>query len=246
MSQGKTLLGIAILVWMACGSGCAQEPNPLLGVWYDASNSDNAIEFTQGGTVVVTQQGATTKATYKLLSPGQVELTFPAFATPLVYNFSVDQDRFVWSQANQPQINSRTYQRSKPRPDKANLVEASNAAIDESLSLATALRVVVAEYYLENGTLPQTMEDAAVVRAPEGQYSSVVVEQGNLVVRFHGDSKAVETLKGTQLVLTPITTSNGDFVWVCGYKNPVQGLKEMVERLPTTVSEAFLPSACRK
>ncbi len=105
------------------------------------------------------------------------------------------------------------------------------AKVTEGLSLASAGKTAVSEYFSANGTLPASNAEAGMAAAGDISGNSVsgveVTAGGVITVTFSANPIPNDTLS-----LTP-TTSAGKIVWDCGpgTTNPLEG--------------KYLPSSCR-
>ena len=106
------------------------------------------------------------------------------------------------------------------------------AKVTEGLSLASAGKTAVSEYFSANGTLPSTNANAGMAVADDISGNSVdkveVSADGVITVTFSTAPIATKTLQ-----LTPATAA-GKIVWTCepGTTNPLEG--------------KYLPSSCRE
>lgn len=104
------------------------------------------------------------------------------------------------------------------------------AKVTEGLSLASAAKTAVSEYYATNGTLPSTNASAGLATAASisgNEVGSVTVGAGGgITVLFSGGNA---TLTGANIVLSP-TTAGGGVAWAC-----TQG----------TLEAKYRPSSCR-
>ena len=106
------------------------------------------------------------------------------------------------------------------------------AKVTEGLSLASAGKTAVSEYFSANGTLPSTNENAGMAAADDISGNSVdkveVGTDGVITVTFSTAPIDTKTLQ-----LTPETAA-GKIVWKCepGTTNPLEG--------------KYLPSSCRE
>ncbi|MBX9607897.1 MAG: pilin [Gammaproteobacteria bacterium] len=104
------------------------------------------------------------------------------------------------------------------------------AKVTEGLSLASAGKTAVSEYFSANGTLPADNTGAGMAAPDEisgNSVKSVTVTTGIIVVAFSGNP-----IDNKELQLTPNTTG-GKVVWKCepGAGQPLEG--------------KYLPSSCR-
>ena len=124
----------------------------------------------------------------------------------------------------------------------------------EGLTLASAVKAAVSEFYADNGTWPNDAGggagDLGWDTPPQGKYvDEITVEDGNIIITYAGAAPANENIWGDVLVLRPGATVNGDVVWHCGYVDyPANANVTAVNPDPTTVNSIeakYLPSNCR-
>ena len=124
----------------------------------------------------------------------------------------------------------------------------------EGLTLASAAKAAVSEFYADNGAWPDDIGDGAGDLgwdpAPAGKYvESITVEDGNIVILYASAVPANENIWGTYLVLRPGATDNGDVVWHCGYAtypaNANVTVTNAVATNDTDILAKYLPSNCR-
>jgi len=106
------------------------------------------------------------------------------------------------------------------------------AQVSEGLSLSSAAKTGVDEFYSNYSRLPASNQSAGVPSAASitGSYvSSVNVGNNGVITMTYGGAKANTKINGDTLTLSPITSS-GSVNWSC-----VTG----------TVPQQYLPATCR-
>ena len=130
------------------------------------------------------------------------------------------------------------------------------AQVTEGLSMASAAKAAVSEFYADNGTWPDDTGVAAGTgdlgwtSPPQGKYvGNIVVEDGNIIVQYAAAAPANVNIQNDRLVLRPGATVNGDVVWHCGYATyPANANVTVLNTAPTTPTDVlgkYLPSNCR-
>lgn len=130
------------------------------------------------------------------------------------------------------------------------------AQVSEGLSLSSAVKASVAEYFQDRGVFPPVgMVDLGLDPAnpPSGKYvSSVTVGGGGtgiLTITYSGTApyQANTTVDGETLGLAPSTNGNGDIAWTCGARADPNGGGQIA--LGATTFSAtelkYLPSNCK-
>lgn len=127
-------------------------------------------------------------------------------------------------------------------------VYVQRSEVVEALSMAGTIRENVTNYYVEELDFPANNQAAGV---PEAKFlignriTSVVVESGAIHVTM--GNKASVPLKGKVLSFRPATVINSPkspIAWLCGYDEPVNGMK-VIGSNKTDIEKEFLPAACR-
>ncbi len=107
------------------------------------------------------------------------------------------------------------------------------AQVSEGLSLGSAAKVAVSEFYMNGGALPVNNGEAGLDAAGtfQGKYvaSVTVGAVGVISVAFGNDANALLTADGNPLLLSPSVANAGAVAWDC-----TSGLPDK-----------WLPSACR-
>jgi type IV pilus assembly protein PilA len=130
------------------------------------------------------------------------------------------------------------------------------AQVTEGLSLASAAKTAVAEFYMNEGEAPIGREEAGM-EADEtltsGQYvQSVDVTNGLITITYGNEANAL--IDGEILTLTPYETGEFSVVWYCG--NAVDDADAAYALMGTSggnaaavgvssLDDKYLPSTCR-
>ncbi len=118
----------------------------------------------------------------------------------------------------------------------------------EGLTMASAAKASVAEYYATKGTWPGTNSDAGLGASAtiRGKYvSSINVTGGGIAVTY-GGAEVNTKLGGTTVGLQPGASVNGDVIWKCGYgANPSGWGSDVGTAVTSTTLGKYLPSSCR-
>lgn len=120
--------------------------------------------------------------------------------------------------------------------------------VTEALSMAATIREDVTAYYVEELDFPKNNKQAGVP-APEkliaNRITGIEVIDGAVHVTL--GNKIAKPLRGKILTFRPATVDGSPkspISWLCGYDQPVKGMTAIGSN-KTSVSEEFLPSACR-
>jgi len=123
--------------------------------------------------------------------------------------------------------------------------------VSEGLTMASAAKTSVAEYYATKGAWPADNTDAGlgVSTDIEGKYvESIEVVDGGILVTF-GNEANIANLVGKTVGLQPGASDNGDVIWKCGsVADDPSGWGSSVGTAPVATNEAlgkYLPSSCR-
>ncbi len=128
------------------------------------------------------------------------------------------------------------------------VVPLAREQVDESLELAGKLKGHVEAYYVMNGKLPFTAEEAGLPPAEKilGNYlDRVDYQNGAFHLRF--GNKVVPLLKEKVLTVRAITvpgSAESPMSWTCGY-SPVPAGMTAGDHDHTTVPAKYLPVKCR-
>ena len=109
--------------------------------------------------------------------------------------------------------------------------------VAEGMSLASGTKAGVAEYWLDTGNFPPSNASAGLVSPTSisGHYVlSVSVSQtpGRITIRYGKDANSAISTPPNHILSLSATTFAGSISWLCGGAG-------------TTVSEKYLPTACR-
>ena len=114
------------------------------------------------------------------------------------------------------------------------------AQVSEGLSLSSAAKVAVTEYWQDRGSFPADNSTAGLGANDgsgiEGKYvSAIVVDEEEITVHYSDQDpqKANSAINGATLTLTANTTSGNSVVWTCAGGTTL------------TNEPQWLPSACR-
>ncbi|MDO5059259.1 MAG: pilin [Neisseria sp.] len=119
----------------------------------------------------------------------------------------------------------------------------ARAQLSEALSLMEGQKNLIAEYFVEHGTMPANNSGAGMPEADEikGKYvDSVSLSNGKLVAKMQTSSAVAAALQGAELSLTPDTEKAGAIAWRCEGKAKDGADEKTVEKFTSA-----LPSACK-
>ena len=131
------------------------------------------------------------------------------------------------------------------------------AQVSEGMSLSSAVKASIAEYFQDRGVMPPVgMTDLGMDPAnpPSGKYvSAVTVGAGNGTITIGysnaGNFQANATINGQTVGLAPSVNANGDISWVCGERaDPNTGAVNAAADAATSftgVTLKYLPSNCK-
>jgi type IV pilus assembly protein PilA len=120
----------------------------------------------------------------------------------------------------------------------------------EGLTMASAAKASVSEYYANKGTWPLNNSDAGLGSATtiKGKYvSNINIDNGGITVTY-GGAEVNTKIAGETVGLTPGNSTNGDVIWKCGRSaNPSGwvGGTTSATAASTTILGKYLPSSCR-
>ena len=126
------------------------------------------------------------------------------------------------------------------------------AQVSEGLSLSTAVKAGIADYYTQHGAWPvgplTTLPAAnglGYAVLPSGKYVTAVdlAAAGNQIVVTYGN-QANASLLGLVLDISVGTTADGDLVWVCGPAAVPAGVVGAPADASTVMAK-WLPASCR-
>lgn len=109
------------------------------------------------------------------------------------------------------------------------------AQVSEGLSLSSAAKVAVTEFWQDRGTFPTDNEDAGLSDTIEGKYVDSIAVASNVITVTYastGDQTANDAIDTATLTLTA-TTTGGSVIWDCA------GVTILVDE------PQWLPSSCR-
>ena len=122
--------------------------------------------------------------------------------------------------------------------------------VSEGLTMASAAKASVSEYYANHGSWPLDNSAAGMGSATDiqGKYvSSITIGTGGITVLYGNEVN--QTVAGDQVGLTPGASVNGDVIWRCG--NPAadpagwDAVSPAATSGTTTIIGKYLPSSCR-
>ena len=127
------------------------------------------------------------------------------------------------------------------------------AQVTEGLSLASGIKIGVADYYASNGSFPAqdvtastTIGGLGFVAAPKGKYATANLSAGGIIVLTYNGANVNTKLSGQILGLRAGTDANGDLLWFCGKAPTTAATGTAPGADPTTITNGqFLPASCR-
>jgi len=118
--------------------------------------------------------------------------------------------------------------------------------VSEGLTMASAAKASVSEFYANRGSWPTNNSAAGLGSATtiNGKYvSSITVGGGGITVQY---GREVNTkINGQEIGLTPYASSNGDVIWKCGNSAAPSGTSVSGTAATTTLANKYMPSSCR-
>lgn len=118
--------------------------------------------------------------------------------------------------------------------------------VSEGLTMASAAKAGVSEYYANYGSWPADNADAGLGSANtiEGKYvDQLTVAGGGITVQYGNDANA--KIKTKTMGLLPGYSGNGDVVWACGSATFPTGVTSSNGTATTTIDGKYRPSSCR-
>jgi type IV pilus assembly protein PilA len=124
----------------------------------------------------------------------------------------------------------------------------------EGLTMASAAKASVSEFYASRGTWPANNDQAGIEATStniNGKYVSAInITQGSITVTYGNEANAAK-LANTTVTLQPGPSVGGDVIWRCGKAaapttwdaNATKG--GLDASTGTNVAAKFLPSNCR-
>ncbi len=122
--------------------------------------------------------------------------------------------------------------------------------VSEGLTMASAAKASVSEYYANRGSWPADNSAAGLGAANtiQGKYvSGITVEGGGITIDYGNEANT--KLDPARVGLTPGASVNGDVIWRCG--NPTaepsgwEGQATSATEATTSIAGKYLPSSCR-
>ena len=123
--------------------------------------------------------------------------------------------------------------------------------VSEGLTMASAAKASVSEYYANKGSWPATNSDAGLGSAGtiNGKYvSGITVAGGGITVDYGNEVN--QKIAANYVALTPGASENGDVIWRCGgavgdvpsgWANGATSATDTATSMPGK----YLPSSCR-
>lgn len=125
----------------------------------------------------------------------------------------------------------------------------SRAKIVEPMSVASELKLHIAEFYREERAFPENNSQAGLP-APDKLIANgitrVQLESG--AIHVHLGNKIGQALDGKILTIRPaavIDSPTSPISWLCGYSEPVDGMYAVGEN-KTDIDPVLLPRNCRQ
>ena len=122
--------------------------------------------------------------------------------------------------------------------------------VSEGLTMASAAKASVSEYYANRGSWPLDNSAAGMGSSStiQGKYvSSISIATGGITVTYGNEVN--QTVKGKQVGLTPGASVNGDVIWLCGNGTTPTGwdtgAANKATAATTDIDGKYLPSSCR-
>jgi type IV pilus assembly protein PilA len=109
------------------------------------------------------------------------------------------------------------------------------AQVSEGLSLSSAAKVAVTEFWQDRGAFPTDNADAGLSATIEGKYVDSIIVASNVITVTYSDTApqvANDAIDTATLTLTA-STSGGSVIWNCAGVNILAGEPQ------------WLPSSCR-
>ena len=119
--------------------------------------------------------------------------------------------------------------------------------VSEGLTMASAAKASVSEYYANRGSWPANNSDAGLGLAStiNGKYvSSISVAGGGITITY--GKEVNQKISGQRAGLSPGASVNGDVIWRCGRAGAPSGWGSDTGTAATTsIAGKYLPSSCR-
>lgn len=126
------------------------------------------------------------------------------------------------------------------------------AQVTEGLNLAADLKAAVAENYAGSGQWPADNAAVGITDVKSGKYvDKVEIHNGTIVINYAGSQANANLSAAPILSLRPMTSANGDVIWVCGRADVPTGAIDPPAASPaadadtTSVVAKYLPKTCR-
>jgi type IV pilus assembly protein PilA len=122
--------------------------------------------------------------------------------------------------------------------------------VSEGLTMASAAKASVSEYYANRGSWPADNSAAGLGSAAniQGKYvSAITVAGGGITIDYGNEANKVLTDNDAKVGLTPGASVNGDVIWRCGSPaaNPTGWSSDTGTSATTSIPGKYLPSSCR-
>jgi len=120
--------------------------------------------------------------------------------------------------------------------------------VSEGLTMASAAKAGVSEFYANRGTWPANNVAAGMGSAADiqGKYvSSIAIAGGGITVTYGNEVN--DRIDGETVGLQPGASVNGDVIWKCGTSADPAGWSATTvgSTASTSVPGKYLPSSCR-
>ena len=121
--------------------------------------------------------------------------------------------------------------------------------VSEGLTMASAAKASVSEYYANRGSWPDTNSAAGLGSATtiQGKYvSAITVGDGGITIAYGNEVN--QTIIDATVGLTPGASVNGDVIWRCGSGADPTGWDTAgtaATAATTSIAGKYLPSSCR-
>ena len=119
----------------------------------------------------------------------------------------------------------------------------------EGLTMASAAKASVSEYYATNGSWPASNSIAGLGSSAniQGKYvQSINVNDGGITITYGNEANS--KIQGETVGLTPGNSVNGDVIWKCGRAGTPSGWEggaTSATEASTSLAGKYLPSSCR-
>jgi type IV pilus assembly protein PilA len=120
--------------------------------------------------------------------------------------------------------------------------------VSEGLTMASAAKASVSEYYANRGSWPLDNSAAGLGSAPsiQGKYVSAITVAGGGITIDYGNEANLK-IHPNRVGLTPGASVNGDVIWRCGDPTapPAGWGSDIGTSATTSIPGKYLPSSCR-